>query len=240
MFVWKMLRDQPLLVIKDDLDQAKKKYFKTLDEMTFQQKKGVIDLTIKTQSSPYFIQLTITVPPDYPEQQIQVSKKEYNFPSSICYYMVCQANEMARRLVEAPRLKRAGLKSFVPQPHILEVLKFLLNDTGHRYPKDECILCKKQAFDIDPADVARNQKADLFVTRLYCGHIFHYKCLNEYMLKPPFKNFEGGKKCPWEKCKNRVWHDKWAVSPEILEKRYGKKQEDNKELYDMEDFLYGD
>ena len=55
-----------------------------------------------------------------------------------------------------------------------------------------------------------------------------------------FKNFEGGKKCPWPNCQNRVFHDKWAVAPEVLEKRYGKRMEDNREMYDMEDFLYGD
>ena len=124
---------------------------------------------------------------DYPESQIKVEKKESNFPASICYYMVCNANEIARRRVEPPRSKRANLKTFSPQPHINDVLKFLLADTGHRYPTEECVLCKKQGFNENPADVVRNPKGDLFVTRLYCGHIFHYKCLNEYMTKPPFK-----------------------------------------------------
>lgn len=58
-----MLRDQPLLVIKDDLDQAKRKLFSKLDDISFQQKKGVINITIKTESSPYVIQLALTVPP---------------------------------------------------------------------------------------------------------------------------------------------------------------------------------
>lgn len=235
-----MLRDQPLLVIKDDLDSTKRKLLKKFDEISFNQKKGIIYLTIKTENSPYSVQLALTVPPDYPESQIKVEKKESNFPASICYYMVCNANEIARRRVEPPRSKRSNLKTFSPQPHINDVLKFLISDTGHRYPKEECVLCKKQGFNQNPADVVRNPKGALFVTRLYCGHIFHYKCLNEYMNKPPFKNFQGGKKCPWEKCDNRVYHDKWAVSPEILEKRWGKKMEDNRELYDLEEFLYGD
>ena len=38
---------------------------------------------------------------------------------------------------------------------------------------------------------------------------------------------------------NRVFHDKWAVSPEILERRWGKKQEEKRDLFDMEEFLYG-
>lgn len=137
----------------------------------------------------YEIELNTFLWSDYPEQQIQIEriKNESNFPASICYYMVCQANELARRRVEPPRSKKAGAKAFLPQPHIAEVLKFLLTDTGHRYPKEECVLCKKQAFNIDPTDVERNPRGDLFVTRLYCGHLFHYKCLNGYMSKPPFK-----------------------------------------------------
>ena len=30
------------------------------------------------------------------------------------------------------------------------------------------------------------------------------------------------------------------MAPEVLEKRYGKRMEENREMYDMEDFLYGD
>ena len=101
--------------------------------------------------------------------------------------MVCNSNEIARRLVEPPRAKKLASRPFAPKPHLTEVLKFLVADHGHRFPLELCVLCGKLAFTADPADVVRNPKGDMFVTRLYCGHIFHYSCLNGYITRPPFK-----------------------------------------------------
>ena len=107
--------------------------------------------------------------------------------------MMCQSNEIARKCVEPPKfrpLKTAVKKGYQPPfasgPHIKEVLRFILQDTGHRYPKEICVICKGQVFDEDPKEVTRNPKSPKFVTRLYCNHIFHYKCLDDYMTKPPF------------------------------------------------------
>ena len=63
MFVWKLLRDQPLLAVKDELDQAKKKIITAYDEVAVSQKKGIITVKIKTQQSPYFLTVTLSVPP---------------------------------------------------------------------------------------------------------------------------------------------------------------------------------
>jgi len=78
-----MLRDQPLLVIKDDLDNAKKKLFKKLDEISFHQKKGIIYLTIKIENSPYSAQLSLTVPPGTHQKNFWVFF-EYS-PNFICF-----------------------------------------------------------------------------------------------------------------------------------------------------------
>ena len=67
MTVWKLLKDQPLLVIKDDFDEIKRKVLSKFDEVSFQQKKGIIDLNIKVENSPYFLRTQLTVPPDYPQ-----------------------------------------------------------------------------------------------------------------------------------------------------------------------------
>ena len=62
MFVWKLLRDQPLLVIKDDFEEVKRKLISKEDEIKFNQKKGIIEMNIKTANSPYFMKLALTVP----------------------------------------------------------------------------------------------------------------------------------------------------------------------------------
>ena len=66
MFVWKLLRDQPLLAVKDELDQAKKKIITAYDEVAVSQKKGIITVKIKTQQSPYSLTVTLSVPPGDP------------------------------------------------------------------------------------------------------------------------------------------------------------------------------
>ena len=67
MTVWKLLKDQPLLVIKDDFDEIKRKILTKFDDVSFQQKKGIIELNIKVENSPYFLKANLTVPPDYPQ-----------------------------------------------------------------------------------------------------------------------------------------------------------------------------
>ena len=51
--------------------------------------------------------------------------------------------------------------------------------------------------------------------RVYCGHAYHHDCLILYLKSPPFT---GGKKCPG--CGNRIYHEKWKVTPELAEARW--------------------
>lgn len=41
-------------------------------------------------------------------------------------------------------------------------------------------------FSVPLQDVVTDPKHDLFVERVYCGHLFHHGCLNVYMKTPPF------------------------------------------------------
>ena len=68
--------------------------------------------------------------------------------------------------------------------------------------------------------------------KVYCGHLFHHKCLDVYMKTPPF---DGGKKCP--ECAKRIYHDKWNASPEVAEARWAHEQAKHRELADVVDFL---
>ena len=47
--------------------------------------------------------------------------------------------------------------------------------------------------------------------------------------------FLGGKKCP--SCGNRIFHDKWKVTPRLAEARWAHKEAKNRELAEVEDFL---
>ena len=80
----------------------------------------------------------------------------------------------------------------------------------------------------DPADVVHNENAATHVERIYCSHIYHHDCLILYMKTPPFT---GGKKC--KACAQRIYHEKWKVTPELAEARWAHQQAKDRELGDV-------
>ncbi|KAF0311906.1 hypothetical protein FJT64_017304 [Amphibalanus amphitrite] len=88
------------------------------------------------------------------------------------------------------------------------------------------------ALPADPADVVEDGGADLHVERVYCGHLYHFGCLVQYMKTPPF---DGGKKC--ELCGKRIFHEKYKVSPQLAEARWAQEQARERELGEVIDFL---
>ena len=51
----------------------------------------------------------------------------------------------------------------------------------------------------------------------------------------PEADFSGGKKCP--ACKQRIYHEKWKVTPELAEARWAHEQAKNRELGEVVDFF---
>ena len=47
--------------------------------------------------------------------------------------------------------------------------------------------------------------------------------------------FPGGKKC--KACSQRIFHEKWKVTPELAEARWAHEQAKNRELGEVVDFL---
>ena len=47
----------------------------------------------------------MTVPDRYPAERVIVKLVDHNFPSSLSYYFISQAQEFARQAVEAPLSK---------------------------------------------------------------------------------------------------------------------------------------
>jgi len=45
----------------------------------------------------------------------------------------------------------------------------------------------------------------------------------------------GGKKCP--ACGNRIYHEKWKITPELAEARWAHKEARRRELSEVVDFL---
>lgn len=137
--------------------------------------------------------------------------------------------------------------------------------TVKAFPQEPCQHCKVTCLPANPKEVVTDENADLHAERLYCGHLFHLKCLVTYMKTPPFhgkkkhfifnrfftffciskesirtKNkvtfvFQGGKKCPG--CGQRVYHDKWGLTDRLAEARWAHQQARARELAEVEDFF---
>ncbi len=45
----------------------------------------------------------------------------------------------------------------------------------------------------------------------------------------------GGKKCPT--CKNRIFHEKWKITPQLAEARWAHQEARNRELAEVVDFM---
>ena len=50
-----------------------------------------------------------------------------------------------------------------------------------------------------------------------------------------FLIFSGGKHCP--DCGKQIFHDKWKVTPEVMEARWAAKQAKQRELDEVADFM---
>ena len=71
---------------------------------------------------------------------------------------------------------------------------------------------------------------DMRTLRLYCNHIYHFKCVESYVSTPPF-----GKGCL--ECGMRIQHNKLVTDPKVLEQRWVHKQAREREIADVADFL---
>jgi hypothetical protein len=79
---------------------------------------------------------------------------------------------------------------------------------------------------------ARKQAKSKRPIRTYCGHWWHYSCLNTYMTEPPF-----GASCPAVNCERRVYHPNWSDDIRQLERAWAGEQARLREIADAGMFL---
>lgn len=104
-----------------------------------------------------------------------------------------QAKEIARQCVEPPLRQNIKDKPFEVKPSFSRTITFLIEATRD-FHIEICPICKDKCLPNDPSDIEINDMADNYVERVYCGHLYHQKCLKKYMREPPFP--VGGKLCP--------------------------------------------
>ncbi|ROT79074.1 uncharacterized protein [Penaeus vannamei] len=228
-FVRNFIDENPLCCCSEEISNVRKKLIAGSDELKLRQKTSSV--VVKVQEGQYVMKYNITVPENYPDKQVGIEEKECNFPSVFRRWFLAQATEIARQCVEPPAKKRPKDPPFVLRPSMEPVVSFLVSEV-HLYPKLECKMCRKKAFPTNPKDIETSESGPLHVERIYCGHVYHNKCLDKYIRTPPF---QGGKKC--HTCNNKIYHDKWKLTPETAEARWAHKQAKQRELDEVVDFL---
>ena len=99
-------------------------------------------------------------------------------------------------------LMRSKISS-TAQPSLFAAVRFLIENYALYLPQESCQACKKLIFAEDPSSSAMVDKNDKQrPMRTFCGHWFHYVCLNEWLTTPPFIRNCGV-------CERRIWHPDW-------------------------------
>jgi len=147
------------------------------------------------------------------------------------YQEAAMQQEKERKEAAARHAREEALKNHVPKPSILQVLQYLKEEVVEQLPSEPCRLCGKPVLPQDPkAACAGDPKSTDKLEHLYCGHFFHYTCLEKYITTPPF-----GKECP--KCGHTIHHHDFVTNKQVLEHRWAHKQAKQREIDDIKDMF---
>lgn len=227
-FVRNFVIENPLCVCSEEIASMKKDLLEDCDRLKLKQ--DTSQILLKIVQEQYVMNLTVTVPDLYPTDQVKIEAAESNFPDLLKKFFVGQAVEIARKCVQPPIKPKKGDPPFKPERSLKPVCEFLVKDCVKRYPQENCPICKERSLLKDPEAVIRDPKKRL--ERVYCGHLYHHICLGKYLKTPPFSS---GKHCP--DCGKQIFHDKWRVTPEVMEARWAAKQAKQRELDEVADFM---
>ncbi|XP_078312740.1 uncharacterized protein LOC144619196 [Crassostrea virginica] len=228
-FLKQFLIDNPLCIVNDEVGKVKKELLSDEDKCKLMQ--SASQVLLKVREEEYYMSFKISVPAQYPKQQIQLEITENNFPDILKINFLGQAIEIARQCVQPPLKKKPKEPPFEPKPSLYPVCEYLIKECIKRYAKETCPLCNERVLPQNPEDVTKLDKRKR-IERVYCGHLFHYFCLYKFMKSPPFS---AGKFCPT--CGKQIFHDKFKVSAELQEARWAHKQARQRELAEVVDFL---
>lgn len=126
----------------------------------------------------------------------------------------------ARRLLQQTHVSRPGLEPAV---------RHLLIDCLRPVATGRCAVCSKRVLPSDASKMDR-VPSSLTVLRLYCGHMYHTKCIEDYVKSPPF-----GKPCPT--CGEAISHHRLLTDVKTLEGRWAAQQARIREIEDAADLM---
>eukprot|EP00033_Pygsuia_biforma_P004168 GCRY01004575.1.p1 GENE.GCRY01004575.1~~GCRY01004575.1.p1 ORF type:complete len:434 (-),score=98.96 GCRY01004575.1:338-1567(-) len=218
-----------LITCWEEILMIKSKYLGPKDVLKMNEKTGVIK--IKLNEGKYNYSMEITIPDEYPVEPPEFKMTASNFPYNYQRIFLAQTEEQARMVHRnySPKARKNAPPP-EPAPCLGAAVFFLSRDLVHCYPRAACQLCHEQLFPEDPAKGMQGVEKAKRVERVYCGHLYHFGCLDKYMTTPPF-----GKACPG--CNQRIYHPKWTPDIDLLEKRWATQQARIREVMDVTEFL---
>uniref|UniRef100_A0A182W854 RING-type domain-containing protein n=1 Tax=Anopheles minimus TaxID=112268 RepID=A0A182W854_9DIPT len=236
-FISDYLLANPLCIILDELQQIKQ-LLSTFGELKVKQRACTIELIVRAEQ--YYYQAKFKVPNDYPNERVAWDDCECNLPLALVLFINGQAKEIARQCVEPPLAAINTNASFKPKRSLQICLAFVVT-TVRNILQEKCPICGHRCLPENPSDNITRNTDDLFLVRMFCGHIYHQGCLKRFMSEPPFPR--GGKTCPAQAnprhdamtlrsdeqclpmqsasnlrlasdavCGQRVTHDKWGLN----------------------------
>ncbi|XP_032679166.1 uncharacterized protein LOC116847843 [Odontomachus brunneus] len=227
-FIRNYIEENPLICCYEEI-LILKVLLTDRDEFKLKQKNSTITLTVN--QGLYYFKTKLAVPDNYPISNVSLADPDTNFSPLLTRYLIGQGRELGRQCVEPPLRKQTQTTPFTPSPSLNTVASFIIK-TVKALPQENCQLCKVTCLPANPEEIVLDENADLHAERLYCGHLFHLRCLVTFMKTPPF---HGGKKCP--SCGKRVYHDKWGLTDKLAEARWAHQQARARELAEVEEFF---
>ncbi|KAH8413489.1 hypothetical protein KR009_011766 [Drosophila setifemur] len=264
-FAQQYLSDNPLCVCLDEIKQLRvdtKAPGAVESQLKLKQKNRSVELVAK--GGRYSYKVSAIIPDSYPMQCVELRGQDSNLPAVLVRYLNGQSREIARQCVEPPvRLTKEALANFRPVRSLHRSLKFCLEATRD-FHVERCPICDRTVLPEYPEDLELDDNSNMYIERVYCGHVFHQGCLKKYLSEPPFP--KGGKLCPAQRrhprsdaqtymgkshgeaattsnadkagvCGIKLAHDRWVVSVKTAEARWAQKQARQRELEEVVDFL---
>eukprot|EP00210_Caulerpa_lentillifera_P004645 g4430.t1 len=139
------------------------------------------------------------------------------------------ANEAEAKKQQTLEFHRQRKAEFISQPSLLIIIQMLYENCLAPLASQKCLICNKSLLPSNPGlleKVPRNMET----LRLYCGHFYHFKCLEGYLSVPPF-----GKTCL--QCGVKIQHSKLMTDEKILEQRWTHQQARKREIDDVTEFM---
>ena len=218
-----------LLVTFDEVHKLRSK-FKPPD-VTISTKDSRGEVIVTVLCANYRSEGIFIVPPTYPKEACGFKLNSSDCPKSLQTIFEATTREKGRKLIR-PKLSEPPIIANT----LLPMVTHFVDELAGRYPKEVCPICKKRMLPeiSDNGSSPRSMSASFI--RLWCGHLYHAKCLQEYLETPPF---DKGKVCPSSNCKKRIFHAKFkqAANTKLAEDRWAHKMAHKREIQEIVSFL---